>query len=87
LYAANVSRMVLAPIDLIYLGNGFEFASYCPANLHNMIDKIERKRSSLYRRSRDLDIYAYLTFMKAAAMSKSDQRHEAHQLFLEVLDM
>lgn len=62
-YASDASKMVLAPFDLLYLGNGFEFASYCPENLNRLIATIERKRSTTHRRSRDVDIYAYLTFM------------------------
>ena len=79
------SRVVLAPLDLMYLWNTFTIAGRNPDSLPNILSKIEEKLE-VYTRETDIETYAYLTFMKGICYLHSNFPLVAADCFFELLD-
>ena len=80
------SRIVLVPLDLMYLWNILKIASFNSASLPRIMNKIEHKLK-IYSRDSDIEMYAYLTFMKAVCYQESSCLLMAVESFYEILDM
>lgn len=80
----NPSKMVLLPLDLIYLWNMFNVASTNRQIISGMIQLIS-KRMDTIDKSTDFDTYAYLSFMKGVCLSRSGQTVKASDFFHEVI--
>lgn len=80
----NPSKMVLLPLDLIYLWNMFNVASTNRQIISGMIQLIS-KRMDTIDKSTDFGTYAYLSFMKGVCLSRSGQTVKASDFFREVI--
>lgn len=80
------SRMILMPLDLMYLWNIFKFASCNPSALPRVMNRIEDKLK-IHRKDSDIEMYAYLLFMKGVCYEESSCPLMAVECFYEILDM
>ena len=84
IFVENPSRVVLAPLDLMYLWNTFKIAARNPDCLPNILAKIEEKLQD-HTREADVETYAYLTFMKGICYSHSNLPLMAADCFFQLL--
>lgn len=80
----NPSKMILAPLDLIYLWNMFNVAATNRSMISSMIKLISSKIDTIDR-SIDPETYSYLNFMKGVSLSRSGQTLKASDCFQEVI--
>lgn len=78
------TKMVLVPLDLIYLWNMFNVAATNRQMTTSLTGLITNKMESIDKLS-DFDNYSYLNFMKGVALSRSGQTLAASECFQEVI--
>lgn len=78
------SKMILVPLDLIYLWNMFNVAATNRQMVSSLIKLISSKMDTTDKFG-NCDNYAYLNFMKGVALSRSGQTMAASDCFQEVI--
>jgi tetratricopeptide (TPR) repeat protein len=81
----NPDKIVMAPLDLMYLWNAFAIGARNPDCMVTILSKIEDKLQ-VWTKDKSLDVYAYLTFMKGVVLKHSTLPLTAVTCFFELLD-
>lgn len=84
-FTKNPDKIVLLPLDLMYLWNSFSVAANNPNCLPLIVGKIEEKMK-LFTQESDLETFSFLTFMKGVSLSHSNCPLLAVECFYDVLD-